>query len=368
MVEQKKYRLTFLQLRTPNENEPLGEALTEAIRQGLEQVIEAENINLAQYSLLLAIHSNSFTNIWAQSARHVPLNEWLHNQEYARSYLEQLARTLNSAQVVEPERDGFFVDLTFVKTVGRGGKYGGKRGKPGKMAWENMAKKKRCIVQIKNKDDLCLARAIVTMRELADKGSHYENLKRGRPIQECWARLLHQEANVAEGLCGYEELEKFQEYLGPHGYQLIVVEPSKCLVVFRDTTYNETPHVIGLVKYDGHYDGLTSIPALVNRYYYCRHCDRGYDVENARHHNCEGQNCSACCRQNKTCPNFATWVKPTVHCPDCNGMFCRQDCFQAYKTKGKKKGDESICDRWKKYPLCCAVYPVNPKNLTNAIM
>ena len=117
-MEQKKYRLTFLQLRTPNENEPLGEALTEAIRQGLQQVVQAENINPAQYSLLLAIHSNSFTNIWAQSARGVPLNEWLHNQEYARAYLEQLARKLNSAQMIDPEKDGFFVELTLSKPWG----------------------------------------------------------------------------------------------------------------------------------------------------------------------------------------------------------------------------------------------------------
>ena len=64
VVHQKKYRLTFQQLRSADENEPLGEALTEAIRQGLEQVVQAENINPAQYSLLLAIHSNSFTNSW----------------------------------------------------------------------------------------------------------------------------------------------------------------------------------------------------------------------------------------------------------------------------------------------------------------
>ena len=361
VVGQKKYRLTFRQLRTPHENEPLGEALTEAIRHGLEQVVEAENINPAQYFLLLAIHSNSFTNIWAQSARHVPLNEWLHNQEYARSYLEQLARKLNSAQVVDPERDGFLVEMSFVKTFGRGVKTGGKKGNPGKMAWERMGKKKKCIVQIKSKDDLCLPRTIVTMKERADKGSHHHNLRQGKPIQERWARLLHQQANVAEGPCGLEELETFQEYLGPHGYQIIVVEPSKCLVVFKDPTYNEAPHLIGLVKYNGHYDGLTSIPALMNRSYYCRHCDRGYDREQAYHHNCFGQNCSACCRQNKTCPNFATWVKPTVHCPDCNCMFYGQDCFQAHKTKGKKRGDESICDTWKKCPLCRAEYQVNPK-------
>ena len=171
-MHQKKFRLTFLQLRTPEENEPLGEALTEEIRQGLQQVVQAENINPAQYSLLVAIHSNSITNIWAQSARNVPLNEWLNNQEYARAYLEQLARKLNSAQMIDPERDGFFVELTFVKTFGQGSRPAKKN--PGKMAWEKMAKTKRCVVQIKNNDDLCLSRAIVTMKERCDGGSQYQ--------------------------------------------------------------------------------------------------------------------------------------------------------------------------------------------------
>ena len=79
-----------------------------------------------------------------------------------------------------------------------------------------------------NKDDLCCVRAIITMKERVDKGSHYQNLRRGRLIQERWARLLHQEVDVPEGPCGFEELQKFQDYLGPQGYQLIVVKPSKC--------------------------------------------------------------------------------------------------------------------------------------------
>lgn len=163
VVQQKNFRLTFDQLRTLEENEPVGEALTEAIRQGFEQLVENENIRTEEYSLLVAIHSNSFTNVWTQSARHVTLNECPHNQDYVRKYLEDLARKLNSAQVVDPERDGFFVELTFVKTLGRGGKNKGKRGNPGKMTCEKLAKKKHCIVRIKNKDDLCCARAIVTM-------------------------------------------------------------------------------------------------------------------------------------------------------------------------------------------------------------
>lgn len=216
------------------------------------------------------------------------------------------------------------------------------------------------MVTIKSKDNLCCARAIVTMKESADKGSHYQNLRKGKPIQERWAKLLHQEASVPEGPCGYGELQKFQDCLGPQGYQLIVVEPSKCLIVFKETTFNDAPQIIALVKHQDHYDGLTSIPALLNRSYYCRHWEKGYDFQD-RHHNCRGQNCPACARRNKTCPNFATWVKPTLECPQSHVKFYGQDCFDAHKTKAKKKGAKSLCESWRKFLHCSAEYAVNPK-------
>ena len=103
----------------------------------------------------------------------------------------------------------------------------------------------------------------MTVKEKVDGGSHYQNLKNGRPIQERWARQLHQEAGVPEGPCGFKELKKFQHHLGPQAYQLIVVQPSKCLIVFKDATFNDAPHFIALVKHQNHYDGLTSIPALI---------------------------------------------------------------------------------------------------------
>lgn len=54
------------------------------------------------------------------------------------------------------EQDGFFVELTFVRRVGRSGKGGGKKGNPGRIVREKIAKKKRCVIPIKNQeDDLC---------------------------------------------------------------------------------------------------------------------------------------------------------------------------------------------------------------------
>lgn len=99
----------------------------------------------------------------------------------------------------------------------------------------------------------------------------------------------------------------------------------------------------------------------MNRSYYCRLCDKGYNTQDAQHHNCESQNCPACIRGNKTSPNFAVWVKPTLHFPDCNCMFYGQDCFDAHKAKGQKRTDQSICESWKKCLRCCGHFHVNPK-------
>lgn len=82
------------------------------------------------------------------------------------------------------EQDGFFVELTFVRRVGRSCKGGGKKGNPGRIVWEKIAKKKRCVIPIKNQEDgFCCTRGI-TIRE----GSHcqepknqWSNLRQGRP-------------------------------------------------------------------------------------------------------------------------------------------------------------------------------------------
>ena len=81
------------------------------------------------------------------------------------------------------------------------------------MAWEKLEKNKYCIVRIKTKDDLCCARAIVTMKERVDKGSQYNNLRHGTSLQERWERRLHRQANVPKGPCGFEELQKFQDIM-----------------------------------------------------------------------------------------------------------------------------------------------------------
>ena len=105
IVDQKKYKLTLQQLQDA-QDEPVGKAINKALIQGLQRVVENKGF-FQDYSLLVAVHSNSFTHVWSQSARNVPSEDWLSNGAYTRAWLEDLAKKLNSAQVMDPQRDGF---------------------------------------------------------------------------------------------------------------------------------------------------------------------------------------------------------------------------------------------------------------------
>lgn len=125
-----------------------------------------------------------------------------------------------------------------------------------------MHKKKDCMIKIDNSDELCCARAIVTMKEYVDgdPDEQYVDLPRGRPIQERLAKQFHREAGVPEGPCGYEELEKFQTFLWRQGYKIIVVDYVSCARIFQGNV-DDYDKVIYLVKHGAHFNGLRSMPA-----------------------------------------------------------------------------------------------------------
>lgn len=195
------------------------------------------------------------------------------------------------------------------------------------------------------------------MRALADNDPQYDDqLKRGRPYQKFLAKQLHQEAGVPEGPCGHQEIQAFQDYLGDQGYQILVFEGQQGALWFKDRAFNEAPKKICLVKVKEHFHGLRSIPAFLNRSYYCHHCEKSYNQETSEKHNCRGQNCSDCKRSKGACPNFATFVSPQVYCHDCNRKFYGQNCFDAHKH-----GKKSVCSQFKKCPECCQTFKVVPK-------
>ena len=346
-VRQEHFRLELQQNRTPSDDK-LGEAIAEAFHQNVRDYVSKEKLNPAHFRMQLKIHHNGDgVHVWTSSPV-LPLEDWVHNKERTRQYIQQLSNELNSSQNINPTHDDFFAEFTLIYKPPAGGKT--KKYNIKSLSYQQMMAKKRCIIQIHNTDELCCARAIVTLIARVQQHPQYSGIRQGSRLQTTMAYQLHRDAGVPEGPCGMAELEAFQTFLAPD-YQLVVLEGLKGHIIFKNSLFDDAPHIISLLKTQDHYHAITSIPAFLNRAYFCRYCDKGYSTEDAEHHNCKGQNCPACLRKKNTCRNFAMFVTPTHHCQHCHRKFYGPDCLEAHR-----QGEKSICSRFVKCQECCKVY------------
>ena len=208
------------------------------------------------------------------------------------------------------------------------------------------------------------------------------------------AKRLHEEAGVGKGPCGLEEIQKFQDYLGPQEFRIIVVDAVRGGVIFKGEAFLEADETIAVVKSvyvddenveKAHCDGLYSIPGFMNRSYFCHRCCKGYNTEDSVHHNCQAKNCPACkqssSKSEQGCPDFSLWSKPDRSCKVCRREFYGKQCFMAHliekevvdkdleKMKQKLEQDleeelpsivemKSVCDQCRKCKDCLVSYKV----------
>ena len=347
VVERAQFRAELHQLREPVVGDDIGVALTDALRAAIEREQRRE-----------VRHSNDFVNfsITAHGFSHAyqsinfQVGEFLARSVRLNELLQQLAGKLNSNESFDYQQ-GFQVDVVFVKRPRPGS--GRKKRNVGKRCMDNDNKRKRCIISIKNDDDLCCGRAIVTMRAHVNKDDSndayqdYRNMIQGRKIQEEKAIELHELADVHRGPCGLEELQKFQQYLQPT-YQLLVMCRTKpFFLIFKGPP---APKQIKLIKSDTHYDGCSSFPAFVNRSYWCSLCEKGFNVDDAKNHPCEGRSCHSCNR--KDCPEYErTNRNPPILCAFCHCRFYGNNCFDYHRQK-------NLCQTHKTCLKCHAEYNV----------
>jgi hypothetical protein len=134
---------------------------------------------------------------------------------------------------------------------------------------ESFLRKKDCIVQIKNKDELCCARAIVVAKAKLDKDPKYKSIvdHRGK------VRELHETAGVPLGSCGIAEVKKFQAALPGHQLNVISKEHLNAMIYSGP----EADKCLYLYHHDNQYDVITSMPAFLARKQYCHKCKKGFD-------------------------------------------------------------------------------------------
>ena len=322
IVERAQFHAQLRQLRDAGPGDNIGMALIEALHNAIEKELGREQ-RPAHHFVNFSITAHGFTHAY-QSANFT-VAEFMQRTARLDELLATLANKLNSNEAFNADR-GFQVDVVFVSMPdpGTGHK---KKHNPGRMCLDRENKKKRCIITINNNDELCCARAIVTMRAHCHKEDGvdalrlWDSLKKGYPVQQQQAQTLHQQAGVAEGACGLPELAKFQHALGSE-YQLLVMLRMKPFdLIFKGP---DAPHQIRLLKSNDHFDGLTSFPAFLNRSYYCVDCQRGFNTNDKENHICEGRRCSACGRFN--CEDFVRGTRPTDYCHLCCSKFFGPHC------------------------------------------
>lgn len=134
--------------------------------------------------------------------------------------------------------------------------------------------KKRCFHQIKNKVELCCARAIVVAQANLNKDPQYSSIVTPRgTLQGRLAHELHETAGaplipVASRRSRSFKLSSVVTKLNVASKEHLNVivysgpKADKCLCIYH---------------HDNHYDAITSMPAFLARKQYCHKCKKGYD-------------------------------------------------------------------------------------------
>ena len=272
--------------------------------------------------------------------------------------MEQIGRMLNSNEQFRMD-DSFSLHVSHIRDPGRGGS--NKRLRKGSAALEKLLDVKKSVVKIKNLDELCCARAIVTIKAFRDLGSQhpeYQSLQKERPVQKKKAQELHRAAGVPEGSCGLPEIQQFQDHLSE--YQMVVLSVDHGYqVIFKGPTKPEDKQIV-LIKVGEHFHGCHSLSGFLGHNYFCLDCEKSFDHDDMHHHQCNGKRCRAC-HQTK-CPDYHNThgESATLSCDRCHRSFFGSQCLEnhyTYSTVDGKKVDPSkkiknVCATQRKCPTC----------------
>ena len=212
-VVNQKFILSLDKKRGPKDGEDLNIGATHALAVATDNLIEDLKIP-EDYWMTLQIGSRQHRKegLTGETWK-VPVGDFTQRALYTQSVLQKLSNLLNSGQFITNDI-GFSASVLFSRPERKGGKSAG--GGPGQKIWDQMAKESKCVCEIRNKDELYCARAILTMRgytkRQAGEPNTFENIKkdRGKNSQQLKeAKKLHEEAGVPEGSCGLQEIEQF---------------------------------------------------------------------------------------------------------------------------------------------------------------
>ncbi|KAH7719733.1 hypothetical protein AAVH_12768, partial [Aphelenchoides avenae] len=209
------------------------------------------------------------------------------------------------------------------------------------------SKKDPAVVEINNRDNLCLFRAIEVHRFYHETGEG-EWIAAERYASKGELVIAATTLRVRAGLprkpaYGSKDAEKVFEYLEkkhPGEYRILIFsDRSKTETIYNSG--NNAKYNICLYHHNGHYDVIKTPQKFFGARHYCVDCEKTYqDV--AFHRDCRHR-CAQCFRSGHGFPCTGDW-KDEYECPDCRKFFATQECMDAHKPYS--------CNTFHRCPLC----------------
>ncbi|KAF2894175.1 hypothetical protein ILUMI_11998 [Ignelater luminosus] len=213
--------------------------------------------------------------------------------------------------------------------------------------FNEFCKKKKGIVTIENRDNLCLLMAICVAKSLAEKDPLYDNIRRNKRRQHKEALELNEKIGnmtIPKNGCGIPELKLIQNYLKK--FRIIVyIHGAKGRRVMFDGENENAKYKINLLYHKNHYNVITSLTSAFTCSYFCEDCRVPYNERNK--HRCS-KSCP-CCQEQPPCEK----QKQEIKCSNCNREFRNEKCFENHK--------KTLCKIVKKCKDCFKTYKERDK-------
>ena len=158
MVQGQAFQATLNQLRDPHANDNIGRELTKALRRAIHHELQHQQV-CPHDRVNFSLQAHGF--VYAFQSINFEVREFLGRSLRLDTLLQSLADKFNSNEAFNPQQ-GFDVLLSIISMPTCGSRP--RKRSVGRRCLEQVLKTKRCLVSIRNKDQLCCGRAIVTMK------------------------------------------------------------------------------------------------------------------------------------------------------------------------------------------------------------
>ena len=228
--------------------------------------------------------------------------------------------------------------------------------------------KRKCIVQMTNEDNLCVARSLVICKARAEQSPDYKTLIHRSSVNSMGKKGLKKHALDLQLKAGFQadspialhELNKFEDVLdakiyvldGAHGLSLVYGREEEGKESRRS---GDTTKRFYLFKLGNHVHPIVNIVAFWSKGDFCEYCQSPFS--RAKNHSCP-MHCTVCLTDG--CP----LSDDPVPCKDCGFVARSSDCYTRHKLSqgdyrqgiNKGKAKPSPCETYWKCRLCKRSY------------